>query len=148
MLSLRAPSCAPRLAIQRLTHTSGLGHSGSTTATTPGTNISPRLSPFNQTQARFQSALRVTAFEQAMEELYGDAWKEKLNNRQMSYVTLHERRREEMRQTLQKKVSGAWGAPVLDKAEDRQSDFEWRRKVEKKKSDIRWQKKLAAYNYR
>lgn len=123
-----------------------LVHSSSMAATLPGAVV-PRLNQFNQNQTRFQSALRVTAFEQAMEELYGDAWKEKLNNRQMSYVTHHERRREEMRQRLQRKASGAWGAPVLDEAEDRQPEPEWRRKVEKKKADIRWQRKLAAYNY-
>lgn len=139
MASLRAPSYAPRLAVQRLTHMNGLVHSSSTT-------VLSRLNLFNQSQARFQSAFRVTAFEQAMEELYGDAWKEKLNSRQVSYVTFHERQREIRRQELQKKASGAWGSPLLE-ARDRQPESEWREKVERKKADIRWQTKLAAFNH-
>ncbi|ROV97987.1 hypothetical protein VMCG_07046 [Cytospora schulzeri] len=141
MASLRFPGCAPRLAIQRLNHMNGLVHSSSTTTT-----VFPRLSLFNQNQARFQSGIRVTAFEQAMEELYGHSWKEKLNNRQMSYVTFHERQREKRRQELQKAASGAWGSPLI-REEYRQPEAEWRQKVEKKKADIRWQQKLARFNY-
>lgn len=123
----------------------GLIHSGFVAVTLPGA-ILPRLNQLSQTQARFQSTLRVTAFEQAMEELYGDTWKERLNSRQSSYVTFHERQRETRRTELQKKAAGAWGAPALEDSENRQPEYQWRRKVEKKKDEIRWQKKLATYN--
>lgn len=139
MASLRGPSYAPSLAVQRLTHMKGLVNPSATT-------VFPRLNLFNQSQARFKWTLRVTAFEQAMQELYGDAWKERLNNRQMSFVIYHERSREKRRQELQKKASGAWGAPSLED-DNRQPESEWRKKVEKKKADIRWQTKLASFHY-
>lgn len=88
----------------------------------------------------------MTAFEQAMQELYGDAWKERLNSRQVSFVIYHERSREKRRQELQKKASGAWGAPSLED-DKRQPESEWRKKVEKKKADIRWQTKLASFHH-
>lgn len=133
MASLRALGSTPRLATQRFTHVYGLAHSSSTTLILPGA-LSPRLSLATiVSHARFTSQPRVTAFEQAMREVYGEDWKGKLNCRQRSFVKLHERLREK---SLPKAaVDGLEDAAV--QAEDRQPEYQWRKKVEKKKAQIR-----------
>ncbi|KAK7748705.1 hypothetical protein SLS53_000727 [Cytospora paraplurivora] len=142
MASLRAFNSALRLATQRLP--SGPVRFSSTTLTLPGAIFS-RLNLVNQTQiARFSSEppLRVTAFEQAMQEIHGETWKQQLNNRQRSFVKHHEAKRE-MRERQRKSAADTAEADRVRLPEQRQSESEWRDKVEKKKKEIQWQKKLT-----
>ncbi|ROW16715.1 hypothetical protein VPNG_01471 [Cytospora leucostoma] len=142
MASMRAFNSALRLATQRLP--SGPVRSSSTTLTLPGAIFS-RLQLVNQTQvARFSSEPlpRITAFEQAMQEIYGDNWRQQLNNRQRSFVKHHEVRRE-MRERQRNSAAGSSEADRVRFPEQRQSESEWRDKVDKKKKEIQWQKKLT-----
>lgn len=129
--------------MQRLTHMCGLVQSSSVAVTPSRAVLIPGLRLIGQTQARFQSGMRVTAFEQAMQELYGDTWKHNLNNRQRSYIAHHEQRR----QTWQAKEAQRKSSGELDEESQKpvQPTAEWRQKVEKIKSEIMWQKKLQSH---
>ncbi|KUI63536.1 hypothetical protein VM1G_10199 [Cytospora mali] len=136
-----APLRAPRLAIQRLAHMHhGLVHSSFTTMTVPGAIIFPCLNLTNQNRSRFSSSWgRVTAFEQAMQELYGVGWKTKLNSRQRTYVKSHEQRRETRMMKLQELIDAGLEDPDAPR---RQPEDEWRAKVERTKEEIRWRRRL------
>lgn len=75
-----------------------------------------------------------------MQEIYGHAWKQQLNNRQRSFVKHHEMKRE-IRERQRKSAADPAGADR--KPEQRQPESEWRKKVETKKQEIQWQKKLT-----
>ena len=146
MSSLRVIGGAPRLAMQRFTKMSGLFQSSPATATLSGAAMSSCLNLRIQTQARFTSALRVTAFEQAMQELYGEAWKQQLNSRQRTFVKFHEQQRQKRTKGVDERKARGWDARYAEGVDERQPEWEWREKVEKKKTEIQWQKKVLSSN--
>lgn len=79
----------------------------------------------------------VTAFERAMQDVYGAQWKECLTGQQWKYVRVKEHRREYSVKKLVQEAEAAGGVrPERRPARDDEYNAEWRAKVEKLRVDL------------
>lgn len=79
----------------------------------------------------------LTAFERAMQDVYGAQWKECLNSQQWRYVRDKENRRRYSTEKLEQEAEAAGGVrPERRPARDDEYDAKWRAKVERLRVDL------------
>ncbi|KAK7701107.1 hypothetical protein SLS64_010439 [Diaporthe eres] len=83
----------------------------------------------------------VTAFERAMQDVYGAQWKKCLNGQQRKYVQAKEHQRKHLAKKLVQEAEAAGGVrperrPERRPARDDEYNAEWRAKVERLRVDL------------
>ncbi|KUI72854.1 hypothetical protein VM1G_08593 [Cytospora mali] len=99
----------------------------STTTSMLRITLLPRFS-LNHTQIR--TVLTVTAFEKAMQELHGPAWKGFLTAKQKTFVNYKEIGRQQMTEQMQKDMGDKWEAAAAEESAKNYGSREFQDKVQ------------------